>query len=70
MRISVEQIGGTETVLADNGSTVGQVTKLATSRDPEGYTAQVNGSVAGISQVLNDGDLLSIVPTKVKGARA
>lgn len=70
MRISVEQIGGTESLLVEPGTTVGKVIELATGRDSSGYTAQVNDVAASTSQVLSNGDLVSIVPTKVKGGCA
>ncbi len=70
MRISVEQIGGTESHLIESGSTVGTVITRVTDRPASNYAAQVNDVPASASQTLVDGDRLSIVPTKVKGASA
>ena len=69
-RITVEQIGGTDTLLTEAGASVGSTVAQVTENPASGYAAQVNDRPADAGQVLNDGDRLSIVPTQVKGACA
>ena len=70
INVIVEQIGGTATFITTRGSSVGSTVAAVTERDASNYSAQVNDRPASADQVLNDGDRLSIVPTKVKGACA
>jgi len=68
MRVTVEQIGGTENVLVPDGSTVRDVVRLSTDREPENYSVTVDDRAAELSDSVHDGSLVSIVPTKTKGA--
>jgi hypothetical protein len=40
------------------------------SRQPEDYLIRVNRLPAGADQVLQEGDRISMTPTKIEGARA
>lgn len=69
MTVKVETIGGSKEVLIADGSTVGQVVELVTGSDSEEqYKARLNGERVSFASGVKDGDTLSIVPRKVKGA--
>lgn len=58
-----------ESVLVAEGATVAQVVELATGKtDMSSVLVRVNGARVSGSTVLNDGDTLSITPSKVPGA--
>ncbi len=68
MKITVEKIGGTDTLFVDERSTVADVVQLSTGEDIANYTVNVNDAPASAGDRLTQGALVSIVPKKVDGA--
>jgi hypothetical protein len=53
------------------GTSVAQLfTERLPGRQPEDYLIRVNRLPAGADQVLQEGDRISMTPTKIEGARA
>ncbi len=67
MRITVEKIGGTESVLVADNATVGEVVRLSTGNDASGYAVTVDDEQQDSGYIVHEGSLVSIVPTKTKG---
>jgi len=68
MKVTVEKIGGTDVVLVPDNATVGEIVRLSTGSDASGYSVTVDDQPAQLGDTVRDGALVSIVPTKTKGA--
>lgn len=68
MRVTVEKIGGTDEVLVPDNATVGEIVCLSTGNDAAGYSVTVDDEPAQLSDTVHEGAMVSVVPTKTKGA--
>lgn len=61
--------GFADTILIERGITVGRLFSLQLpGRDPRDYLIRVNRQPCSSEQVIEDGDRVSITPTKIEGA--
>lgn len=61
--------GFADTILVERGTTVGRLFGLQLpGRDPRDYLIRVNRQPCSSEQVIEDGDRVSITPTKIEGA--
>jgi sulfur carrier protein ThiS len=61
--------GFADHIEVDEGTTVKQLFEQQVEGSPENYLIRVNRQPTSAGQVLQDGDRVSITPTKIEGAR-